>query len=175
MPLPPPPAPPPPAPPSATSQPNPTTNPAANSQALQNTLEKLRQLVQQRKPPTAQYNPREGGPQNGGGNPLSNDTAALSASQRGAIGDHVRACWTYDAGAPGVDKMRVMLQVTTDANGTARIAHVVGDDQARLSDPVFRAFADRARNAVLDPRCANLPLPANMLGKNNVLTFRFSP
>jgi neural Wiskott-Aldrich syndrome protein len=71
--------------------------------------------------------------------------------------------------------MRVMLQVTTDADGTARIAHVAGDDQARLSDPVFRAFADRAENAVLDPRCANLPLPANMLGKNNVLTFRFSP
>jgi len=35
----------------------------------------------------------------GGGNPLGNDTAALSADQRGAIGDHVRECWTKDAGA----------------------------------------------------------------------------
>jgi len=173
--LPPPPAPPPPAPPSVTSQPNPTTNPAANSQALQNTLDKLRQLAQQRRPPRARYNPQEGGPREGGGNPLSNDTSALSASQRGAIGDHVRACWTYDAGAPGVDKMRVMLQVTTDASGTARIAEVTGGDRGRLSDPVFRAFADRAINAVLDPRCANLPLPNHMLGRNTVLTFRFSP
>jgi hypothetical protein len=44
-----------------------------------------------------------------------------------------------------------------------------------MSDPVFRAFADRAINAVLDPRCANLPLPNHMLGRNTVLTFRFSP
>jgi hypothetical protein len=142
---------------------------------LQNTLEKLRQLAEQKKPPTAKYNPQEGGAQNGGGNPLSNDTSALSASQRGAIGDHVRACWTYDPGALGVDKLRVMLQVTTDATGVARVATVTGDDQARMSDPVFRAFAERAINAVLDPRCANLPLPNTLLGKNNVLTFRFSP
>jgi hypothetical protein len=27
----------------------------------------------------------------------------------------------------------------------------------------------------LDARCANLPLPNNVLGKVNVLTFRFSP
>jgi hypothetical protein len=138
-------------------------------------LDKLRQLAQQQKPPRSRYNPQRGGPKNGGGNPLSNDTAALSASQRGAIGDHVRACWTYDPGAPGVEKMRVMLQVTTDANGIARVADVTGGDRARMSDSVFRAFADRAINAVLDPRCANLPLPTHMLGRNNVLTFRFSP
>ena len=46
---------------------------------------------------------------------------------------------------------------------------------ARLSDPVYRAFAERAVRAVLDPHCANLPLPQSMMGKINVLTFRFSP
>jgi hypothetical protein len=175
LPLPPPPAPPPPAPESATSQPNATKNPAANSRALENTLEKLRQLAEQKQPPKARYNPQAGGAPNGGGNPLGNDTAALSADQRGAIGDHVRACWTYDPGAIGVDQMRVLLQVTTDANGVARLAEVTGDDQSRLGDPVFRAFAERAVRAVLDPQCANLPLPGSMLGKVNVLTFRFSP
>ena len=52
---------------------------------------------------------------------------------------------------------------------------IAGDDIARMSDPRFRAFAERARRAVLDPRCANLPLPNKVLGKVNVLTFRFSP
>ena len=33
-------------------------------------------------------------------------------SQRGAIGDAVRRCWTYDAGALGADKFRVLLTVT---------------------------------------------------------------
>jgi hypothetical protein len=175
LPLPPPPTPPPPAPPNTTSQPNPTTNPAPNSTALENTLIKLRAMQQQLQPPRTLPNPQQGGAPNGGGNPQGNDTAALSADQRGAIGDHVRACWTYDPGALGVDQMQVLLTVTTDAAGVARLAEVAGADQGRLSDPVFRAFAERARRAVLDPHCADLPLPRNMLGRTNVLTFRFRP
>ena len=175
LPLPPPPAPLPPAPPSTTSQPNPTTNPAPNSDALENTLIKLRAQQKQLQPPRTLPNPQQGGAPNGGGNPLGNDTAALSAEQRGAIGDHVRECWTYDPGALGVDQMQVLLTVTTDASGVARLAEVAGADVGRLSDPVFRAFAERARRAVLDPHCANLPLPQNQLGKPNVLTFRFKP
>ncbi len=44
-----------------------------------------------------------------------------------------------------------------------------------MSDPRFRAFAERANRAILDLRCANLPLPNNAFGKVNVLTFRFTP
>lgn len=175
LPLPPPPAPVPPAPPSTTSQPNPTKNAAPNSDSLENTLIKLRALQKQTEPPKAKANPTQGGAPNGGGNPLGNDTAALSADQRGAIGDHVRACWTYDAGALGVEKLQVLLTVTTDPEGVVRLAVVAEPDVPKLSDPVFRAFAERARRAVLDPRCASLPLPAKLLGKSNVLTFRFSP
>jgi hypothetical protein len=142
---------------------------------VDNTLEKLKQMLAQKQPPTARANPRAGGQPKGGGNPLSNDTAALTADQRGAIGDHVRECWTKDAGALGIDKQRVMLTVTTDANGVVHQAEIAGDDIGRMSDPRFRAFAERARRAILDPRCANLPLPNNVLGRVNVLTFRFSP
>ena len=168
-------APPAPSPPSVTSQPNPTKNPAPSSQELENTLQKLRQLSQQKEPPKARYNPQAGGAPNSGGNPLGNDTAALTADQRGQIGDHVRECWTIDKAAMGVDKMQVILQVMTDPAGVARMAEVAGSDVARMSDPVFRAFAERARRAVLNPSCATLPLPQHMLGKNSVLTFRFSP
>jgi outer membrane biosynthesis protein TonB len=175
LPLPPPPVPPPPAPPSTTSQPNVTKNPAPNSDSVDNTLEKLKQMLAQKQPPSARSNPRAGGQPNSGGNPLGNDTAALSADQRGAIGDHVRECWTKDAGALDIDKQRVLLTVTTDATGVARKAEVTGADASRMGDPRFRAFAERAVRAVMDPRCANLPLPNNVLGRINVLTFRFSP
>ena len=57
----------------------------------------------------------------------------------------------------------------------ARWVEVTGPDEERLSDPGLRAFAERARHAVLDPRCANLPLPPSVMGKGGVLTFRFSP
>ncbi len=138
-------------------------------------MERLRQQARQSQPPTARPNPNSGGQPNSGGNPLGNDTAALSVIQRGAIGEHVRACWTKDAGALEVDKQRVLLTVTTDAAGTARRAEVAGEDIARMSDPRFRAFAERAIRAVMDVRCANLPLPGTMMGRNAVLTFRFSP
>jgi neural Wiskott-Aldrich syndrome protein len=132
-------------------------------------------MVQQKEPPKGRPNPKAGGAANGGGNPLGNDTAALSAADRGAIGDHVRECWTKDAGALDIDKMRVMLTVTTDASGVVRKAEVSGDDTGRLGDPRFRAFAERAVRAVMDAHCASLPLPNTLLGKINVLTFRFSP
>ena len=173
--MPPPPVPPPPAPPSTTSQPNVTKNPAPDSKSVENTLEKLRQQLAQSEPPKGRPNPRSGGQPNGGGNPLGNDTAALSADQRGAIGEHVRECWTKDAGALDIDKQRVLLTVTTDATGVARKVEVAGADAARQGDPRFRAFTERAIRAILDPHCANLPLPNNVLGKVNVLTFRFSP
>ncbi len=129
----------------------------------------------QQQPPTAKANPRSGGQPNSGGNPLGNDTAALSADQRGAIGEKVRECWTKDAGALDLDKQRVLLTVTTDGAGVARKAEIAGEDIGKMSDPRFRAFAERAVRAVMDARCANLPLPSTLMGKTNVLTFRFSP
>jgi hypothetical protein len=177
--IPPPPVPPvekpPPMKPSPTAQPNATPNVAPNSSALEATLLKLRQMQQQTEPPRARPNPKAGGRPDSGGNPASNDTDALSAAQRGQIGAHVRECWTKDAGALDLDKLSVVLTVVTDATGTARVASVADEDKAKMSDPVFQAFAERAVRAVMDVRCATLPLPRDMLGKVNNLTFRFRP
>lgn len=122
------------------------------------------------------YGPAAGGAPQGGGNPEGEDTAALSASQRARIGTYVRRCRAYGPRAMNADKMQVMLVVTTDADGVVRIVRFVPADRARMdADPVFRRFAEKARSAVFDPRCAKLPLPRAMLGKINVLAFRFSP
>jgi hypothetical protein len=163
-----------PATPSPTSQPNPTKNAAPKSTSELNSLDKTLALLRQTEAPRARPNPRQGGAP-GGGNPNADSTSALSAEQRGAIGDEVRRCWTYDPGAKGVDQLRVLLTVTTDGNGTVRQAVVAPDDQGRMNDPVFRAFAERAVRAVMSPQCANLPLPRTMLGQNRSFTFRFSP
>ena len=110
------------------------------------------------------------------GPPAPNDTATLTVSQRAAIGSYVRRCWTDGSGVPGASRMQVMLEVTTDADGMARIAQFAPSDEARMDgDPAFRRFAERARRAVFDPRCVKLPLPNDMLGKVNVLDFCFSP
>jgi hypothetical protein len=161
--------------PSETAQPNVTKNMAENSSAMEATLLRLRQMQRQTEPPRARPNPRAGGQPDSGGNPASNDTDALSSGQRGEIGAHVRECWTKDSGAQGVDKLSVVLNVVTDASGTTRVAKVADEDRAKLSDPVFQAFAERAVRAVMDVRCATLPLPHQMLGRVNNLTFRFRP
>jgi neural Wiskott-Aldrich syndrome protein len=166
---------PPPDKPSVTSQPNPTKNSAENTTALENTLLRLRQQLKQTEPPKARPNPRAGGVPDSGGSPTSNDTDALSAAERGAIGAHVRECWTKDSGAPDIEKMSVVLNVVTDMTGTARRAVPADEERGKLSDPVFQAFAERAVRAVMDVRCATLPLPKQMLGRISTLTFRFRP
>jgi hypothetical protein len=65
--------------------------------------------------------------------------------------------------------------VTTDASGVARTVEVAGEDISRLGDPGFRAFAEGVMRAIMDSHCAALPMPANVLGRVNTITFRFGP
>jgi neural Wiskott-Aldrich syndrome protein len=161
---------------STTSQPNPTKNPAPESTALDNTLEKLRSLQHQSQPPRARPNPQSGGAPNGGGNPTGDNTSELTGSQIKVIGEFVRRCWTTDPGMLDLDRMQVVLTVTTDASGVARHAEVAPEDAGKVtSNARLRVFSERARRAVLDPDCANLPLPAAMLGQVRTFTFRFRP
>jgi hypothetical protein len=139
-------------------------------------MEKLRSLQRQTQPPKARYNPQAGGAPNSGGNPMSDDTSALSAAQRGAIGDYVRRCWNTDPGMLDLDKMQVLLTVKTDGSGVVRQAMIADEDKGRVGgDMRLRVFSERAIRAVLDPNCANLPLPPAMLGQVREFTFRFRP
>jgi hypothetical protein len=173
------PLPPPPVPPvaaqSPTHQQHVVTKPVPLSKSVLNTLQDLKALQKQDKPPTSVYNPDAGGAPDAGGSPNSTANSHLSGADRNAIGAHVRPCWTIDGGAPNIDQLSVQLQVTTDGGGTVRQAVVGSQDQSKLSDPVFAAFAERAINAVMDVQCATLPLPPYMLGQNQTFIFQFSP
>ncbi len=173
LPLPPVPQPPAPA-QSPTHQQNVTKNPAPMSQSVLNTLDKLRALQKQDQPPTSTYNPDQGGAPNGGGAQTTSNSR-MSGADRGAIGAHVRPCWTIDAEAPGVATFQVHLLVTTDASGTVRQASVAPQDQSQLGDPIFNAYASRAVDAVMNYQCATLPLPSYMLGQAQTFIFLFTP
>jgi hypothetical protein len=69
----------------------------------------------------------------------------------------------------------VTLQVQTDGTGTVHNAVVAPEDQDKLTDPIFYAFAQRAINAVMNVQCATLPLPQSMLGQDQTFEFHFSP
>lgn len=167
-----------PGPPSRTNQPNPSKNVAPDSRELDATLDKLRSLQKQTKPPTRKANPLQGGAPRVGGSVNGDVTATLTGEQRGAIGDQVRECWTKDAGAKDIDKMSVALIVTVDETGIARDAAISPEDQGRVdADPFFRAFAERAVRAPLQTRCSDFSkmMPRADLGRATQLRFRFKP
>ncbi len=146
------------------------------SQTVLNTLEKLRSMNLDQKAPTARYNPAQGGAPHAGGQRTGVALSPLSTAAAGQIADKVRACWTIDGGAEGVQSMSVHFRVTTDASGQVREVTVAPQDAGRYSsDPIFQAFVDRARRAVLDYHCSPWPLPPSLEGKVNTFNFRFSP
>ena len=65
--------------------------------------------------------------------------------------------------------------VTTDDQGVARRADIAPDDPAAPLGSALHAFAERARRAVLSPRCAALPLPASFHGQVHTFDFKFKP
>jgi hypothetical protein len=174
MPMPPPSQPPAPS-QSVTHQQHIVKAPVPLSQSVLNTLQDLKTLQKQDKAPTSTYNPDAGGAPNAGGDPNSTSNSLLSAADRDAIGNHVRPCWSIDGDAENIDQLSVILQVTTDEQGIVRNAVVAPADQDKMTDSTFNAFANRAINAVMSPSCANLPLPAAMLGHVQTFTFHFSP
>ena len=106
-------------------------------------------------------------------------TSELTGEQRGKIGDKVRECWTKDAGALDLEKMSVMVLVTVDGEGIAREVQVAPEDAGRLSDPRTNVFFERARRAILSPRCSTLLSKddgtAIPIQSGNKLKFRFRP
>ena len=162
---------------SARSQIHPTKNAVPDTRALDNTLEKFMADQKQTAPPTHRYNPERGGKLHGGGSKTGGLTGELSDGQRKQIGDEVRRCYSEDTAARDYAQYMANLTVTIDATGEARDAQLAPADQSRAAaDPAFRAFAERAVRAVLDPTCSKLPVPPDLLGKpSQTLNFRFRP
>jgi outer membrane biosynthesis protein TonB len=174
LPLPPVPQPPAPA-QSVTHQQHVVKTPVPLSKSVLNAISQLKNVQQQTQAPTAQYNQEQGGAPDAGGSLKSTSNSGLTGPDRSAIGDHVRPCWNVDAGAPGLSTFSVNLMVTTDGTGTVRQASVAPQDQGKLGDPIFNAFANDAINAVMNVTCATLPLPPDMLNRNQTFLFNFKP
>jgi hypothetical protein len=159
-----------------THQPNHTKNPAVDTRSLDNTLEKLLADQTQDKPPTHRYNPDRAGARNAGGQLHGNITGALSEGQRRTIGDEVRRCYSEDTAAKDYATYTARMTVTVDEEGVVRAVQLLPADLARTgTDPAYRAFAERAEQAVLSPDCAHLPIPSQLLGQVAKLTFTFRP
>ncbi|NQV98110.1 MAG: energy transducer TonB, partial [Rhodospirillales bacterium] len=98
----------------------------------------------------------------------------LSVSETDVVRQQIRRCWSLPAGAKDAKDLVIEVTVVMNPDGTVRQANVV--DEARMrSDPFFRAAAESARRAVLDPRCSPLKLPPEKYSQWQRMTLNFNP
>lgn len=158
------------------TQPNASKNTQADSHSLLATLDSFRSDQKQTHAPKAKANPPQGGAPDGGGVPNGDITKSLSMADQKAIGGSVRRCYTEDTEARNYASFVAHLIVTVDATGEARLVKYAPDTAAKMaSDPSYLVLAERARDAVLSPTCAHLPIPSNLLGQTHQLRFVFRP
>lgn len=147
-------------------------DPSSGKTALDGTLDRLRALQHQSQPPKKEpvvLAPKQD-------TPARDDTDKLTPAQRIQIGNYIRRCWATDPAMTDLDHMVVRLEVTTDGAGVIRKSVIAKEDEDWvLRNPRLHAYALRAIRSVMDPNCANLPLPQSMLGTYHTFTFRFRP
>ncbi len=102
----------------------------------------------------------------------------LTASQLDLLRQQIERCWDVPAGARDAKDLVVELKADVNPDGTVHAATIV--DTARYAtDPFFRAAADSAKRAVLNPQCTGpenpLKLPPDQYQAWHILDLFFNP
>lgn len=83
---------------------------------------------------------------------------SLAISEIDLVRQQISECWSLPAGAKEAENLSIEIRMAMNPDGTVRQARIL--DQGRLkSDPFFRAAAESALRAVLNPHCNPLKLP----------------
>lgn len=105
--------------------------------------------------------------------PLS---SSLSSSEMQSFLNGVSPCWNVDAGQIFSYDLVVVLDVTVGSDQRVLTANILPQDQSRYrSNPRFRASADSARRALLDPDCRILNLPEEKYHLWKEFSITFNP
>lgn len=84
--------------------------------------------------------------------PTDRNDASMSLSERDAIIQQFRKCWSVPAGARDAENLKAEIRVQMNADGTVRKADII--DKGRMArDPLFRTAAESALRAVWNPEC----------------------
>lgn len=98
----------------------------------------------------------------------------LTLSEMDALRHQLAGCWNVPTGAMDAENLIVDVQVVVRPDRTVQSATIV--DQGRYnSDTFFRAAADSARRAVLNPSCSPLLLPPDQYETWKNMVVRFNP
>lgn len=102
-------------------------------------------------------------------------TKPLSISEIDAIRQQISKCWSPPIGAKDAGEMVVSLRINIDPDGTVTKVGMVNGGKYN-SDPFYKAAADAARRAVLNPRCNPLKnLPTDKYERWKEIELNFDP
>ncbi|MCR9257595.1 MAG: hypothetical protein NXI16_16035 [Alphaproteobacteria bacterium] len=95
----------------------------------------------------------------------------LSSGEMDALRAQLRQCWNFPAGAKNPEDLIVEARVVMRSDRTPATVEIL--DSGRLSDSFYRAAADAARRALLNPACHPFKLPPDKasLWQTMILTF----
>jgi hypothetical protein len=99
--------------------------------------------------------------------------AQLTASELDLVKQQIEQCWNVPAGAQGAADLTPEFRVSMNPDATVRAVELLNTE--RYSDPFFRAAADSARRALLNPACSPLKLPLDKYNEWQTFTITFDP
>jgi hypothetical protein len=102
-----------------------------------------------------------------------NLAAVVTASEIEGVRAMIRKCWFTQGGARD-QNMIITLTVQMNQDGTPVKAEI-RDTGRYNNDPTFRAAADAAHRALMNPRCHPWPLLPEKFNSWRTITFNFDP
>ncbi len=98
----------------------------------------------------------------------------ITISEIDMVRRQIARCWNLQAGAKEAESLIIEISVAMNPDGTVRHARI--QDQDRMAgDPFFRAAAESALRAVLNPRCQPFKLPRDRYDRWQTMALRFDP
>ena len=98
----------------------------------------------------------------------------LTASEVDLIRQQIEACWNVPAGARDAKDLDIEIKAVVNRDGTVQQAVIV-DTGRYASDAFFRAAADSAKRALLNPQCSPLRVPPDKYEVWHNLDLTFNP
>ena len=97
----------------------------------------------------------------------------VTMSEIDAVRQQISQCWSLPSGARDAANLIVTIRATVAPDGT--VTSAVIEDRSKMGDPFFRAAAESAQRAVLNPRCQPLKLPPQKYEQWKNLRLDFNP
>lgn len=97
----------------------------------------------------------------------------VSMSVIDAVRAQITKCWNLPAGARDAEKLIITIRATVAPDGTVTSAII--EDRSKMGDPFFRAAAESAQRAMLNPACQPLKLPPEQYETWKSLILTFNP